>query len=104
MSNLIDKLTDRDFLVMIFAGIAAAMTVVTLAMPLLMRDQLGRRMKAVALERDQMRARERERMARSSQVSLRREPKVYMKRIVEQLDLAKHLSADDAKEKSASLR
>jgi tight adherence protein C len=97
--NLIDKLTDRDFLVMLFAGIAAAMTVVTVAMPLLSGDQLGRRMKAVALERDQMRARERERLARGSAVSLRREPKAYMKRIVEQFDLAKHLSTDDAKEK-----
>jgi tight adherence protein C len=97
--NLMEKLTDRDFLVMMFAGIAAAMTVVTLAMPLMSRNQLGRRMKAVALERDLMRARERERMARGSGVSLRREPKAYMKKIVEQFDLAKHLSADDAKEK-----
>lgn len=100
MINLIaDKLTDRDFLIMVFAGIAAAMTVVTLAMPVLSRDQLGRRMKAVALERDKMRARERERMARNNAVSLRREPKAYMKRVVEQLDLDRHLSADDAKEK-----
>jgi tight adherence protein C len=97
--NLIEKLSDRDFLVMLFAGIAGSMTVVTLAMPLMSRDNLGRRMKAVALERDLMRARERERMARGSAISLRREPKVYMRKIVEQLDLAKHLSADDAKEK-----
>jgi len=98
--NLIDKLTDRDFLVMLFAGVAAAMTVVTLAMPILSRDQLGRRMKAVALERDLMRARERERLARGNAiVSLRREPKAYMKRIVEQFELAKRLSTDDAKEK-----
>jgi tight adherence protein C len=97
--TLFEKLADRDFLVMMFAGIAAAMTVVTLAMPLIMRDELGRRMKAVALERDLMRARERERLARGSQISLRREPKVFMKQIVERLDLAKHLSTDDAKEK-----
>lgn len=97
--NLIDKLADRDFLVMVFAGIAATMTVITVAMPLLSSDQLGRRMRAVALERDQMRARERERMARGSAISLRREPKAYMKKIVERFDLAKHLSTDDAKEK-----
>ena len=99
MNALMDRLMDRDFLLMLFTGIAAATTVLTLAMPLLSRDQLGRRMKAVALERDLMRARERERLARGSQISLRREPKAYMKRIVEQLDLAKHLSAEDAKEK-----
>src|SRR5690606_26629772 len=87
---------------MMFAGLAAAMTVVTLAMPLLSGDRLGRRMKAVALERDMMRARERERLARaSSAASLRREPKAYMKRVVDQFDLAKHLSTDDAKEKLA---
>jgi tight adherence protein C len=97
--DLFEKLADRDFLVMLFAGVAAAMTVVTLAMPLIMRDELGRRMKAVALERDLMRARERERLARGSQISLRREPKVFMKQVVERLDLAKHLSTDDAKEK-----
>lgn len=97
--NLAEKLTDRDFLVMMFAGVAAAMTVITLAMPLLSGDQLGRRMKAVALERDLMRARERERAARGSAISLRREPKAYMKRIVDQFELAKHLSTDDAKDK-----
>ncbi len=99
IQDIASKLGDRDFLVMMFAGIAAALTVLTLAMPLLSGDQLGRRMKAVALERDQMRARERERMARASSASLRREPKAYMKRVVEQFDLARHLSADDAKEK-----
>lgn len=97
--SIMEKLGDRDFLVMMFAGVAAAMTVLTLAMPLLVRDQLGRRMKAVAIERDAMRARERERMARNSAVSIRREPKAYMKRIVDRLELAKHLSTDDAKEK-----
>ncbi|BCJ92028.1 type II secretion system protein [Terrihabitans soli] len=84
---------------MLFTGLAATMTVVTVAMPLLQRDQLGRRMKAVALERDLMRARERERIARGSAISLRREPKAYMKKIVDRFDLAKHLSTDDAKEK-----
>ncbi|WP_222877642.1 type II secretion system F family protein [Terrihabitans soli] len=97
--SLIDKLADRDVLVMLFTGLAATMTVVTVAMPLLQRDQLGRRMKAVALERDLMRARERERIARGSAISLRREPKAYMKKIVDRFDLAKHLSTDDAKEK-----
>jgi tight adherence protein C len=97
--NFAKLLTDRDFLVMLFTGIAATLTVITLAMPLLSRDQLGRRMKAVALERDQMRARERERAARGSTISLRAEPKAYMKRIVDQFELAKHLSTDDAKEK-----
>lgn len=99
MDDLIRTLTDRNFVVMALAAVAAMCTIFTLAMPLLSGDQLGRRMRAVAIERDKMRARERERMARANTVSLRREPKAYMKRVVEQFDLARHLSADDAKEK-----
>jgi tight adherence protein C len=55
-------------------------------------------MKAVALERDKMRARERERLSKGQQrVSLRVEPKAYMKRIVEQFNLSKWVGTDSAK-------
>ncbi len=94
-----ERLADRDFLISVFAGLAAIMTVLTLAMPLLSSNHLDKRMKSVALERDKMRARERERMARGQAVNLRREPKALIKRIVEDYDLAKHLGTDDAKEK-----
>ena len=55
---------------MLFAAVAAGATVLTFAMPLLVTDNLQKRMKAVALEREKMRQRERERMAMSSKVSL----------------------------------
>ncbi len=99
MDEIVRMATDRNVMIMALAAVAATCTIITLGMPLLQNDQLNRRMKAVALERDKIRARERERMARANTVSLRREPKAYMKRVVEQFDLAKHLSADDAKEK-----
>ena len=53
-------ITDPDFLAMMLAVVAAIATVYTVAMPLLLNDSLEKRMKAVALERDQIRTRERE--------------------------------------------
>jgi tight adherence protein C len=92
------SLTDTRLLAMIFAAIAAIATVLTLAMPLLATDSLSKRMKSVALEREKIRQRERERLARGGdKVSLRRSPKQYMQRIVEQFNLNKHLGQEDAR-------
>lgn len=96
--DFIDQIADRNVLAMIFAGVAAALTVLTLGMTFVGGDRLNKRMKAVALERDKIRARERERLARAP-TSLRPEPKAFMKRVVDQFDLAKHLSTEDAQEK-----
>jgi tight adherence protein C len=96
--DFLDQIVNRNFLVMVLVGIAATATVFTLATSLVGGDQLSKRMKAVALERDKIRARERERLARGQPTSLRREPKAFMKRVVEQFDLAKHLGTEDAKE------
>src|ERR1700757_4737010 len=70
-----------------------------LAMPLLAGDNLGRRMKAVALERERIRQRERERMARGEKVTLRRSPKQYMKTVVDQFNLAKWVGQEEARAK-----
>jgi tight adherence protein C len=94
---LIDKLHDTKFLAMMFAAIAAIATVITLAMPLLAGDNLERRMKSVAIEREKIRARERERMARGEKVSLRVSPKQYMKTVVEQFNLAKWVGQEEAR-------
>jgi len=96
---LIEKLHDPKFVASLLAAIAAMATVVTLAMPLIVRDQLDSRMKAVALEREKMRQRERERLSRGDKVQLRVSPKQYMKRIVEQFNLAKWVGQDQAREK-----
>jgi tight adherence protein C len=94
---LIDKLHDARFLVTVFTAIAAMATVITIAMPYLASDNLGRRMKAVALERNKIRAREREKLSRGERVALRTEPKAYMQMIVERLNLRKHLGQDEAR-------
>ena len=102
MFGLIANLmTDTKFLVMLFAGIAVGATVITLGMPLLATDTLGRRMKAVASEREKMRQRERERMMRAEKekATLRQAPKEYMQRVVEQFNLVKWLGQEEAREK-----
>ena len=91
---LIEKLHDTKFLTMVFAAIAAGATVLTLAMPLVAPDTLSKRMKSVALEREQIRQRERERLARGEKVALRQSPKQYMQRIVESFNLTKWLGQE----------
>jgi tight adherence protein C len=98
MLNLIaDNLTNTRVLAMLFAAIAAIATVLTFAMPLLASDTLGKRMKAVAIEREKMRQRERERMARGEKVSLRSSPKQYMSTIVERFNVNKWLGQEEAR-------
>jgi tight adherence protein C len=68
------NILDTRLLAMVFAAIGAIATVLTLAMPLIATDSLGKRMKAVAVERERIRQRERERLARGEKISLRRHP------------------------------
>jgi tight adherence protein C len=96
---LIDKLHDPKFMASVFAAVAAIATVITLAMPLLVRNDLNRRMNSVAFEREKMRQRERERLARGDKVTLRPTPKQYMKRVVEQFNLGKWVGQEQARAK-----
>jgi tight adherence protein C len=98
MSDLTDILLDRQTILAGLIAISIFATVLTFAMPLLQPDRLGRRMKIVASERERIRARERERLA-ESKVSLRRQPKAYMKNIVDQFNLSSWLGTDKAKER-----
>jgi len=96
---LIDKLHDPKMMASVFAAIAAMATVLTLAMPLLARNDLNKRMSAVSVEREKIRQRERERLARGDKVQLRQSPKQYMKRIVDQFNLTKWVGQEEAREK-----
>lgn len=96
------KLVDSQFLVGLLAAIAAAATVLTLALPLAEGNALGKRMKNVATEREKLRARERERLSRQKdRVTLRAEPKEYMRRIVDRFKLGDWLGTETAKLKLA---
>jgi tight adherence protein C len=94
---LVDAVSNPRLLAMLFSAVAAIATVLTLAMPLLATDSLGKRMKSVALEREQMRLRERERFARGEKIALRRSPKQYMQSIVDQFNLNKWVGQETAR-------
>ncbi len=94
---IIDKLHDTRFLAMLFAAVGAIATVITLAMPLLAPDLLSKRMKSVAIEREKLRQRERERLARGDRISLRKSPKQYMQTIVERFNLRKWVGQEEAR-------
>jgi len=96
---LIEKMHEPKFMASFFAAIAAMATVITLAMPLLARNDLSRRMNAVSVEREKIRQRERERLARGDKVTLRVTPKQYMKRIVDQFNLGKWVGQEQARGK-----
>jgi tight adherence protein C len=97
MGSIFQQLLDPQVATMVFAAIAAGAAVITLAMPLLAPDTLNKRMKAVALEREKIRQRERERLVQNSKVSLRQSPRMYMKRVVDNLDLNKWLGQEQAR-------
>jgi tight adherence protein C len=97
MLHALERYIDPQFLTMLFAAIAAGATVLTLAMPLLARDTLATRMKAVAFEREKIRQRERERLAQGSKVSLRQSPRAYMNTIVHNFNLSKWVGQDAAR-------
>jgi tight adherence protein C len=102
MEILVEKLLDTKFLVMVLTAIATAATVATIALPLLEGDSLKKRMKSVATEREKIRARERERLAQqANRVTLRQQPKVYMKQVVEQFKLGQWLGTGTARTRLA---
>ncbi len=94
---LIDKLHDTNLVVTILTALAAMATVLTLAMPYVFGDNLERRMKSVSIERNKIRTRERERLARGDRIELRQSPKAYMQFIVEQLNLREWLGEEHAR-------
>ncbi len=93
------KLHDPHFMTMLFAAIAVSATAYTLIMPLFAGENLNKRMKAVASERERIRQRERERMNAGEKVSLRQTPKQLVSRVVEDFNLTKWLAQEAAREK-----
>jgi tight adherence protein C len=96
---LVEKIHDPHFMTILFAAIAASATAYTLITPLLAGDNLNKRMKAVASERERIRQRERERLNRGEKVSLRQTPKQIVSKVVEDFNLGKWLAQEAAREK-----
>jgi len=88
---------NKRLLAMICAAVAAGATVITLALPLLGGDALEKRMAGVAAEREKIRQRERERLARGSDKTTRRaSPKQYMQTVVDKFKLSDWLGEETA--------
>lgn len=98
---ILGKLTSPGFLAMVFTAIAAGAAVLTVALPYLEKEELGQRMKDVALERDRIRQRDRERLAKQNQQGGLRhvENKPFIRRIVDDFKLGDWLGTEDAKMK-----
>ena len=96
---LIAKIHDVRFMTMMLAAIAASATAYTLVTPFFAGENLAKRMKAVASERERIRQRERERLSRTEKVSLRQTPKQIVSKVVEDFNLTKWLAQEAAREK-----
>jgi tight adherence protein C len=94
--DFVELLTSPQFVIAILVSISVFATLFTLLTPLLGGSDLKNRMKTVATERDEIRARERARLASEKQQnrgSLRMEAKSGgVRNIVERLDLKKALA------------
>src|ERR1700704_6353680 len=96
---LVDKLHDAHFMTMLLAAIAASATAYTLIMPLFAGENLSKRMKAVANERERIRQREREHLGKTEKVSLRQTPKQLVSKVVDDFNLTKWLAQESARDK-----
>ncbi|WP_159586988.1 type II secretion system F family protein [Chelativorans xinjiangense] len=96
--NVVDAITDPSFLIALLVSIAVFATVFTL-LPVVGSDNLRSRMKSVALEREELRARQRARLAAEAEAKrrggLRQTDASSMRSIVDRLDLRRAL-ADEA--------
>src|ERR1700744_3912168 len=98
-SFLVEKIHDVHFVTMVLAAVPARATAYPLGMPLLAGEGRANRMKAVASERERIRARERERLNKSEKVSLRQTPKQLVSKVVDDFNLGKWLAQEAAREK-----
>ncbi|WP_011583310.1 MULTISPECIES: type II secretion system F family protein [Chelativorans] len=95
MTDVVTTLTDPSFLLALLVSIAVFATIFTVV-PVGGGDPLKARMKTVALEREELRAKQRARLAAEAERrragGLRREDRSSMRAIVDQLDLRRALA------------
>lgn len=95
--NLFFQIFEPHNMVGILAAVAVFATIVTVAMPMVQRDEFAARMKTAATERDKIRARERARLATEGpkRATLRQESPGVMRDFVERLNLRKTLADEN---------
>jgi len=98
----IDLLYYPQFLATAVAAIFAFATIVTVGLPLMERNQLGTRMKAVSERREELRARHHAALnSKNNKRALRTEPMTFMKQVVDRLKLSNILESPDTRAKLA---
>jgi tight adherence protein C len=95
--GVLNVLFDPTFLITAIAAVFSFATVVTLGLPMLDRNQLGSRMKAVSERREELRLRHH--AALNKRGSLRSEPVSFMKATVERFKLSNILESEGTREK-----
>ncbi len=99
---MLDLILKPEFMLAVLTALAVFAAIISFALPMLATDKLGNRMKSVALERDQIRARERARLAAEKKdggnVRVRREPGAVLKNVVEKLNLRTALADEKTEE------
>ena len=91
-------LTDPHRIALLVAIAGAATAIVATVAPWISPDPLARRIKAVGVERERIRAREREKLAAADKrLAVRMKPGRLAKQLVEHLDLQRWLGVDTAK-------
>lgn len=98
--DLIDTFTNVTFIVTLLTAVCAFATVLTIAMPILDRDRMNQRMRVMAIEREQMRAKRLAEMAKDREgVRLRQTSKSLIQQLVEQLNIRRLFDTDDIRQK-----
>ena len=90
---------DMRFDATLLAAVFAFATVVTLGLPMLERNALGSRMKAVAERREELRRKHHEKLKQRG--NLRSEPLSFVKQVVERLQLARIVDPEETRDKLA---
>lgn len=94
---MVASILQVENMISLIAAIAVFATIMTLAMPVLQKDDLNSRMKSVAIEREKLRAQRRARLAEEKQKgSLKHQTGGRMQQIVEKLNLRKALVDESA--------
>ncbi len=100
LAKLLELARDTRLMLTLLVGVAVAATVVSIALSFVDSAQLTRRMKSVSAEKQRLRTRER--ALSRERASLVKQPKPFMKMIVDRLSLSTWLGTANARARLAS--
>ena len=105
MMSFIETMMNPQFIATILAAVCVFATVLTVALPMLQREQMNRRMKEMAIERGKMRrsAACRHGIEGSPRQSFA-QPKGFMQRIVDDLNLREYFDNEETRAKTEARR